>query len=95
VTAEQFPRGGALLLSLMGGAGMLSVGLVLPIMGSQMDQYGPGAALQLVAGLGAILAAVFIGIWMYFKAKGGYRPVPITSTPAAHPVSVPKAAVEV
>ena len=26
VTAEQFPRGGALLISLMGGAGMLSVG---------------------------------------------------------------------
>ena len=33
VTAELFPRGGALLLSLMGGAGMLSVGLVLPVMG--------------------------------------------------------------
>jgi hypothetical protein len=30
VTSELFPRGGPLLLSLMGGAGMLSVGLVLP-----------------------------------------------------------------
>jgi MFS family permease len=94
VTAEQFPRGGALLLSLMGGAGMLSVGLVLPIMGQQMDQYGPGAALQLVAGLGAILAAVFIGIWIYFRGKGGYRPVPIAATQARQPVAAHKAVVE-
>ena len=80
VTAEQFPRGGALLLSLMGGAGMLSVGLVLPIMGERMDQYGPGAALQLVAGLGAIMAVIFSGVWLYFKARGGYRVIPISST---------------
>jgi MFS family permease len=80
VTAEQFPRGGALLLSLMGGAGMLSVGLVLPIMGERMDQYGPGAALQMVAVLGVILAIIFSGVWFYFKARGGYRAVPISST---------------
>ena len=42
VTAELFPRGGALLLSLMGGAGMLSVGLVLPIMGSAWISTGRG-----------------------------------------------------
>ncbi len=46
VAAEQFPRGGALVLSLLGGAGMLSVGLVVPLMGERMDQFGPGAALQ-------------------------------------------------
>jgi MFS family permease len=79
VTAELFPRGGALLLSLMGGAGMLSVGLVLPVMGQQMDQYGPGAALQLVAGLGAIMAAILTGIWLYFRTRGGYRAVPIST----------------
>ena len=80
VTAEQFPRGGALLLSLMGGAGMLSVGLVLPIMGERMDQYGPGAALQMVAILGAILAVIFSGVWFYFRTRGGYRAVSISST---------------
>jgi MFS family permease len=78
VTAEQFPRGGALLLSLMGGAGMLSVGLVLPIMGERMDQYGPGAALQMVALLGGILAIIFSGVWLYFRTRGGYRAVPIS-----------------
>ena len=83
VTAELFPRGGALLLSLMGGAGMLSVGLVLPIMGERMDDYGPGAALQMVAVLGAILAVIFTGVWLYFRSRGGYRVVPISATPAA------------
>ena len=82
VTAEQFPRGGALLLSLMGGAGMLSVGLVLPIMGERMDQYGPGAALQMVAVLGVILAIIFSGVWFYFRARGGYRAIPISVTGA-------------
>ena len=44
-----------------------------------MDQYGPGAALQLVAGLGAILGTIFIGVWLYFKGTGGYRVVTISS----------------
>ena len=77
VTAEQFPRGGALLLSLMGGAGMLSVAVAIPIMGARIDQYGPGAALQLIASLGVILAVVFIGVYAFFAVRGGYRPVPI------------------
>jgi MFS family permease len=78
ITAEQFPRGGALLLSLMGGTGLLSVAIVLPIMGARMDQYGPGAALQMVAALGAILTVIFTGVWLYFRSKGGYRAVSIT-----------------
>ena len=77
ITAEQFPRGGALLLSLMGGAGMLSVAIVLPIMGARMDRLGPGAALQMVAALGAVLTLVFTALWFYFRTKGGYRAVSI------------------
>jgi hypothetical protein len=80
VTAELFPRGGPLLLAVMGGAGMLSVGLVLPVMGAQMDQYGAGAALQMVAGLGAILTLVFAGVWLRFRAHGGYRAVRISDS---------------
>jgi MFS family permease len=82
VTAEQFPRGGALLISLMGGAGMLSVAVALPIMGARIDRFGPGAALQLMAGLGGILAIIFAGLWVYFKAQGGYRPVQIATARA-------------
>jgi MFS family permease len=78
ITAEQFPRGGALLLSLMGGTGLLSVAIVLPIMGARMDQFGPGAALQMVAGLGAILTVIFTALWFYYRSRGGYRAVAIT-----------------
>ncbi|MBI4404852.1 MAG: MFS transporter [Deltaproteobacteria bacterium] len=40
VVAERFPKGGALLLGLMGGAGMFSVGwLATPIMGAIQDHY--------------------------------------------------------
>jgi len=79
VTTEQFPKGGALLLGLMGGAGMLSVAAALPIMGARIDQYGPGAALRLIAGLGVILTVNFGGLYLFFKGRGGYRAVEITS----------------
>lgn len=75
VTAERFPRGGALLISVMGGAGMLSVALVLPMMGARIDQLGAGAALQAVAGLGVVLFVIFGGLFLYFRARGGYSAV--------------------
>ena len=75
VTAEQFPRGGALLISLMGGAGMLSVAVALPLMGGVFDKYGAGAALQYVAVLPVILTAIFGALYFYFRARGGYKPV--------------------
>ncbi|RPI57449.1 MAG: MFS transporter [Acidobacteria bacterium] len=80
VTTELFPKGGALLLGLMGGTGMLSVAVALPIMGARIDQYGPGAALRLIAGLGVILTVIFGGLYLYLKGRGGYRAVDISST---------------
>jgi MFS family permease len=85
VTAERFPRGGALLLSLMGGAGMLSVAVVLPMMGARIDQLGAGAALQFVAGLGVVLAVIFGGLFVYFRARGGYKPVTLAAGPGPAP----------
>jgi len=79
VTSELFPRGGALLLGIMGGAGMLSVGLVLPIMGSKFDSLGAGAALSSVARLPIILTVIFGAVYIGFRLKGGYRVVEITS----------------
>jgi hypothetical protein len=73
VTSEQFPRGGALTISLMGGAGMASVAAMLPIMGARMDHYGSGAALQMMAIIGAVIALIFAGVYLYFKRHGGYR----------------------
>jgi hypothetical protein len=88
VVAEQFPKGGALLISLLGGAGMLSVAVALPIMGAKIDAMGGGAAgggaaLQMMSWLGAILSVVFVGLWAYFRARGGYRAVHISEAVAA------------
>jgi len=47
--AERLPRSGALGLALMGGAGMLSVSFVLPIMGRFFDEETAAALLQLQA----------------------------------------------
>jgi MFS family permease len=69
VTAERFPRGGALTISLMGGAGMASVAVAVPIMGARIDRYGQGSALQMMAVLGAILVVVFLGFLIYFKSR--------------------------
>jgi hypothetical protein len=80
VTAEQFPRGGALLISIMGGTGMLSVAVALPKMGAKIDAMGGGAAgggaaLRMVAVLGVILTVIFGGLFVWFKSRGGYRAV--------------------
>jgi hypothetical protein len=82
VTAELFPRGGALLMSLIGAAGMTSASIITPLMGQRMDALGPGAALQSVAMLGVILTVMFTGIWIYFRTRGGYKAVHISAVPA-------------
>jgi hypothetical protein len=74
MTAERFPRGGALTISLMGGAGMASVAVAVPIMGACIDRYGQGAALQMMAALGAILVVVFLGFLIYFRNRVLPRP---------------------
>ena len=65
VTSQQYPRGGALLMGLMGGAGMLSVAVALPVMGARIDSFGPGAALQMMAALALPLVVVFAGLYLY------------------------------
>jgi hypothetical protein len=92
VTSERFPRGGALLISIMGGVGMLSVAAALPIMGGRIDEIvrsggnaanAAGAALQMMSWLGLILFFIFGALWIYFKARGGYRVVQIHEQAAA------------
>ena len=97
--SERFPRGGALLMGLMGTAGTLSIRFVLPMMGAIYDAkkievaggdaafnaLPPGPELErvlsvaaqtsfrAVAVLPAILLVVFGGMWLYDRARGGYR----------------------
>src|SRR5579862_1193060 len=75
VTSEQFPRGGAFLLGIMGGAGNLAVAFILPLMGSWYDSRGAAAAFRFVGILPVILAVVFSGMILYYRSIGGYRAV--------------------
>ncbi|MFB9056394.1 sugar MFS transporter [Mariniflexile ostreae] len=65
--AEYLPETGALGLSIMGGAGMFSVSIVLPIMGNLMDTGSAGEALRTMSILPAILIAAFVGLNIYMK----------------------------
>jgi MFS family permease len=73
IVSERFPKGGALAMNLMGGAGMLSSAVVLPIMGNRLDKLGAGAALKSVSGLTIILIIVFTLIHIGYQRKGGYK----------------------
>jgi fucose permease len=78
LASEQLPRGGALLMSIMGGCGMLATAVALPLMGERIDKLGPGAALQMMALLPAALGVIFVGLWIYYRSQGGYRAVQLT-----------------
>ncbi|WP_405296348.1 MFS transporter [Algibacter sp. Ld11] len=67
--AEYLPETGALGLSIMGGAGMFSVSLVLPIMGKLMDDANASEALRTMSILPAILIVAFLGLKFYMKKR--------------------------
>ncbi|MCL5129445.1 sugar MFS transporter [Algibacter sp. L4_22] len=67
--AEYLPETGALGLSIMGGAGMFSVSLVLPIMGKLMDNANASEALRTMSILPAILIVAFLGLNFYMKKR--------------------------
>lgn len=67
--AEYLPETGALGLSIMGGAGMFSVSIVLPIMGNLMDNASAGEALRTMSILPAILIAAFLALHLYMKKR--------------------------
>jgi len=84
VLSEQLPRGGALVMSVMGSAGMLSAAIALPYMGARIDRYGGGAALQMMSWLALVLAVAFTGLWLFYKSRGGYRVVRLSGADAGH-----------
>ena len=62
--SERVPESGALGLSIMGGLGMFSVSIVLPIMGGFLDHATTGAdALRYMAVLPAVLIVAFAGLY--------------------------------
>jgi MFS family permease len=61
--AENIPQSGAVGLAVMGGLGMLSVSIVLPVMGRVLDDATGVDAIQLMAILPAILIVLFGGLY--------------------------------
>jgi MFS family permease len=77
VTSELFPRGGALLLGLMGAIGNIAVDRALPLMGKIYDEYGAAQAFRYVTIAPILLVVIFGAMFAYYKARGGYRAVKI------------------
>ena len=73
VCSELFPKGGALLLAILGGTGNLAAAFILPIMGGWYDNYGAAAAFFYVGFLPIVTTVAFALIFLYFKAHGGYQ----------------------
>jgi MFS family permease len=86
-SSERFPRGGALLMGLMGTAGTMSIYFVLPKIGLIYDHYvlvadtmtASRMSFRFVAILPAVLLLVFGAIWLYDRSKGGFKPVKLTA----------------
>lgn len=92
VTSERFPAGGALLLAIMGGAGMFSSGVAQPIMGDLVKKYGEQGALQYAVVLPLVLLVIFTVIYLSDKARGGYKIVKLggDTVPEAEKAEVEK-----
>jgi MFS family permease len=81
VTSERFPDGGALALAIIGGTGTLSAAIFTWILGGLYDRLGPRMALRYMAVLPVVLIVVFTLIWLYDRARGGYRVVKLAGAP--------------
>jgi MFS family permease len=73
ITAERFPRGGALLLAIIGSSGSFSTAIAGPVMGWINDVHGARAVLPIWAALPGLVFVVFSLITVIDKARGGYR----------------------
>lgn len=75
ITSEQFPKGGALLLSLMGAIGNVAVDLALAVMGRIYDKHGAAEAFRYVAIAPVMLLCLFSSMLVDHKVRGGYKAV--------------------
>jgi fucose permease len=73
ITSERFPRGGALLLAIIGATGSFSTAIAGPVMGWINDRYGADRVLSIWAVLPAALALIFGAIYAADRVRGGYR----------------------
>ena len=67
--AEYMPKSGALGLSIMGGAGMLSVSIVLPVMGRFLDSSSGAETLRVFSILPLMLIFAFSLLYFLYKPQ--------------------------
>lgn len=67
--SERLPESGALGLSIMGGLGMLSVSIVLPVMGRILDTASGAEALQTMSLLPGILIILYGGLFFVMRSR--------------------------
>jgi MFS family permease len=72
ITSERFPRGGALLLAIIGASGSFSTAIAGPIMGWISETYGTDRVLAYWALLPCIVAVVFGAVYLFDRTRGGY-----------------------
>jgi MFS family permease len=73
ITSERFPRGGALLLAIVGASGSIATAISGPVMGRINDTYGAPAVLPTWAILPVVLTVIFAALYASDRARGGYR----------------------
>jgi MFS family permease len=73
ITSERFPRGGALLLAIIGASGSIATAISGPVMGRINDSYGAPSVLPTWAILPVALTLVFAALYAADRARGGYR----------------------
>ncbi|MGD8238970.1 MAG: MFS transporter [Armatimonadota bacterium] len=75
VTSERFPKGGALLLAVVGATGMISAGAAQPVIGWLSEHKGPNMAFGYFALLPTALIILFGAMFVRDLMKGGYQVV--------------------
>jgi MFS family permease len=73
ITSERFPRGGALLLAIIGASGAFSTAIAGPVMGWINERFGADRVLAIWAVLPVALVAIFTAIYLRDRVAGGYR----------------------
>jgi fucose permease len=72
ITSERFPRGGALLLAVIGATGSISTAIAGPLMGWISERFGTDRVLAYWALLPCLLIAIFGAIYLNDRRRGGY-----------------------
>ena len=78
VTSERHPKGGALLMGLMGAAGMASAALAQPVTGWLIQRFDVAGALRHATILPAILTVIFGVFYISYLRQGGYKAIKLS-----------------